>query len=79
MGSGRRRRAGRALGSPMRSPGRPPVARREHRQRCWEAIALGLPSEEAAVVAGVSPPVGTGWFGKAGGMPSVSLAPESGR
>jgi transposase-like protein len=56
-----------------------PVARREHRQRFWEAIALGLSSEDAAVVAGVSPPVGTRWFREAGGMPSVSLAPESGR
>ena len=79
MGSGKRRRADRALRSPMRSPGRPPVARREHRQRFWEAIALGLSSEEAAVVAGVSPPVGTRWFREAGGMPSISLAPESGR
>src|SRR5829696_7949881 len=79
MGSGKRRRADRALRSPMRSPGRPPVARREHRQRFWEAIALGLSSEEAAVVAGVSPPVGTRWFREAGGMPSISLAQESGR
>jgi len=55
------------------------VARREHRQRFWEAIALGLSSEEAAVVAGVSPPVGTRWFREAGGMPSISLAQESGR
>jgi len=79
MGSGKRRRADRALRSPMPSPGRPPVARREHRQRFWEAIALGLSSEEAAVVAGVSPPVGTRWFREAGGMPSISLAQESGR
>ena len=42
----------------MRSPGRPPVARREHRQRFWEAIAHGLSSEDAAVVGGVSPAVG---------------------
>jgi hypothetical protein len=44
----------------MRSPGRPPVARREHRQRFWKAIALGLSSEDAAVVCGVSQAVGPG-------------------
>jgi IS30 family transposase len=63
----------------MRSPGRPPVARREHRQRFWEAIADGLSSEDAAVVAGVSPAVGTRWFRESGGMPSVTQKPLSGR
>jgi IS30 family transposase len=64
---------------PMRSPGRPPVARREHRQRFWAAIARGLPSEDAAVAAGVSQPVGTRWFREAGGMPPISRAPLSAR
>ena len=50
----------------MRSPGRPPVGRREHRQRFWAAIARGLSSEEAAAEAGVSargrcPVVSGGW------------------
>lgn len=63
----------------MRSPGRPPVARREHRQRFWEAIARGLASEDAAAVAGVSPAVGTRWFRQGGGMPTVTLAQPSGR
>ena len=63
----------------MRSPGRPPVARREHRQRFWEAIADGLSSEDAGVVAGVSPAVGTRWFRESGGMPSVTQKPLSGR
>ena len=63
----------------MPSPGRPPVGRREHRQRFWEAIARGLSSEEAGVVAGVSPAVGTKWFHENGGMPSSNLAPLSGR
>ena len=63
----------------MRSPGRPPVARREHRQRFWAAIARGLPGEDAAVEAGVSQPVGTRWFREAGGMPSITQAPLSGR
>ncbi len=65
--------------APMRSPDRPPVARREHRQQFWEAIARGLSSEDAGVAAGVSPAVGTRWFRHAGGMPSISLAPVSGR
>src|ERR1039457_5201720 len=63
----------------MRSPGRPPVARREHRQWFWEAIARGLSSEEAGVASGVSPAVGTRWFREAGGMRSISLAPLSAR
>ncbi len=79
MGAGRRRRADRAGRGPMRSPGRPPVGRREHRQRFWEAIARGLSSEAAAVVAGVSAAVGTRWFREGGGMPSLTLAPHSGR
>src|SRR5215218_7865958 len=68
MGASGRRRADRALRAPMRSPGRPPVARREHRQRFWEAIA-----------AGASPAVGTRWFREGGGMPTVSPARLSGR
>ena len=79
MGARRRRRADRAGRPPMRSPGRPPVGRREHRQRFWEAIARGLSSEDAGTVAGVSPAVGTRWFREGGGMPSISLAPLSGR
>jgi IS30 family transposase len=63
----------------MRSPGRPPVGRREHQQRFWVAIARGLPSEDAGVAAGVSPAVGSRWFREGGGMPTVSRAPLSGR
>ena len=79
MGASKRRRADRARRAPMRSPGRPPVGRREHRQRFWEAVARGLASEDAGVVAGVSPAVGTRWFREGGGMPSIRLAPLSGR
>ncbi len=64
---------------PMRSPGRPPVARREHRQRFWEEIARGASSEDAGVRAGVSPAVGTRWFRDAGGMPPSRFEPHSGR
>src|SRR5215204_5160406 len=79
MGTPRRRRSGLAGRAPMRSPGRPPVARREHRQRFWKAIARGLSSEDAAVSCGVSPAVGGRWFRQGGGMPSTSLARLSGR
>jgi IS30 family transposase len=63
----------------MRSPGRPPVNRREIQQRFWCKIAEGLSSEDAAVACGVSTPVGARWFREAGGMPPISLAPPSGR
>src|SRR4051794_17463884 len=63
----------------MRSPGRPPVGRREHRQRFWAAIARGERSDVAGVEAGVSPVVGVRWFREAGGMPPMSQAPLSGR
>ena len=63
----------------MRSPGRPPVARREDQQRFWTGIAAGLSSEDAAVSCGVSPAVGGRWFRQGGGMPTISLAPLSGR
>src|SRR5512142_657785 len=79
MGTPKRRRsdwAGRPL---MRSPGRPPGWRREHRRRFWAAIARGATSEAAGVQAGVSPAVGVRWFREGGGMPSVTQAPLSGR
>ena len=79
MGTRIRRRSDRALRPPMRSPGRPPVWRREHQQRFWDAIARGSSSEAAAVEAGVSPPVGTRWFRQGGGMRTVSPGPLSGR
>ena len=63
----------------MRSPGRAPVANREHRLRVWEQIAGGATSEDAGVGAGVSPAVGTRWFREAGGMPPSGLKPHSGR
>jgi IS30 family transposase len=63
----------------MRSPGRPPVGRLEHRQRFWTAIARGVSSEAAAAEAGVSGPVGVRWFREGGGMPTVTLAAPSGR
>ena len=69
-----RRRLARAGRERMRSPGRPPVARREDRQRFWAAIRRGLTSEDAAAEAGVPPVAGTRWFREAAGMPPVTRA-----
>lgn len=78
-----RRRSDRALRDKLRSPGRPPVARREHRRRFWVLIASGLSSEDAAIGCGISQPVGTRWFREAGGMAPSHLSrssnPSSGR
>ena len=79
MGKPKRRRSDRAGRPAMRSPGRPPGWRREHRQRFWAAVTRGATSEAAGVEAGVSPAVGVRWFRDGGGMPSVTLAPLSGR
>src|SRR5215208_7010104 len=71
---------GQQAGRPvMRAPGRPPVGRREHRQRFWAAIARGERSDLAGVEAGVSPVVGVRWFREGGGMPTVTLGAPSGR
>ncbi len=79
MGARKVRRSDRALRPAMRSPGRPPVWRREHQERFWEAIAGGMSSEQAGVAAGVSPSVGSRWFRENGGMPPFPLVPVSGR
>jgi IS30 family transposase len=79
MGKPQHRRSHRAGRPPMRSPGRPTAGRREHRHRFWVGIAFGLSSEDAALAAGVSPPVGARWFRQNGGMAPISLAPLSGR
>ena len=71
-----RRRSERARRGKLRSPGRPPVARQEHRRRFWALVAAGVPSEDAAMEVGVSQPVGFRWFREAGGMPPSHLAPS---
>ena len=79
----RKRRSARSGRAALPSPGRPPVAGRDEQNRFWRAIAAGLSSEDAALEAGVSQPVGTRWFRKAGGMPPAkfrsSAKPLSGR
>ena len=61
----------------LRSPGRPPAWQRENFIQFWQAIAVGRSSEEAAVDAGASAPLGPRWFRSAGGMPPTHLAPWS--
>ncbi len=73
----RKRRSARSGRETLRSPGRPPVARGEHRRLFWSAIARGRASEDAAADAGISPAVGTRWFREAGGMPPSHLSPWS--
>ena len=79
VGMGRRSGLTTVTGRPaMRSPGRPPI-RRDVERAFWVRVAEGLSSEEAAVVCGVSGPVGSRWFRERGGMPSIQLGPSSGR
>jgi transposase-like protein len=75
----RNRALDRAGAAGTRWGGHPPAGRREHRVRFWEAIAAGASSESAAVQAGVLASIGVRWFRKGGGMPSLTLAPVSGR
>jgi transposase, IS30 family len=69
----------RAAAAGTRGGGRPPAGRREHRVRFWEAIRRGASSTDAAVEAGLLPGIGVRWFRKGGGMPTLTLAPVSGR
>ena len=79
----KRRRSDKSGRARPTSPGRPPVARRADLVRLRAAIAAGRASEDAAMAAGLSPPVATRWFGRSGGMPpshlSVWAKPLSGR
>ncbi len=79
----RKRRSHRSGRAPLRSPGRSPVAGRSELQQFWLGIAQGVTSENAALAAGMSQPVGTRLFRKAGGMPPAmfrsSVKPLSGR
>ena len=70
--------ADRALRPPMRSPGRPEPSRSVQRA-FWRLIAVGVTTEDAAVLVGVSTPVATRWFHHAGGMPPISLDEPTGR
>jgi len=71
------RKSNGALRAKLRSPGRPPVLHRAARWPFWRAIAKGLSSEDAALVAGVSTVVGIRWFRQCGGMPPSHLSPSA--
>ncbi len=77
MTAPRRRRSDRSGRGKLHSLGRPPVGRREDRQRFWGAIARGCYSETAVADARVSWVVGARWFRQAGGMPPSHLAPSA--
>jgi IS30 family transposase len=78
--SSRRGWGSRVTGRPSwRSPGRPPVVFRADRAVFWLAVGDGMTTSQAAELAGVSEPVGSRWFRQGGGMPTVCLAPLSGR
>ena len=62
----------------MRSPGAPSL-RREVERQFWEQIAIGMTSERAAEVVGVSQAVGSRWFRHRGGMPLFMSKSVSGR
>jgi len=55
------------------------VAWRQDRVRFWAAIVRGASTDQAAIAASVSSPVGYRWFRHAGGMPPLDLAEPSGR
>lgn len=63
---------------PLISPGQPGTRRGVERE-FWKAISMGVSSQEAAVMVGVSPAVGARWFGQGGGMPTITLTEPSGR
>ena len=72
-----KRASDRCTRSKLRSPGHPPGWQRENVCRFWQAIACGRSSEEAAMDAGVSAPVGARWFRGAGGMPPTHVSPSA--
>lgn len=71
------RKSSRSTRQKLRSPGRPPVGRREAQVRFWEAIARGVHLEGTLAAAHVSWVVGGRWFHHAGGMPPTHLAPSA--
>ena len=72
--SSKKLKSDRSLRAKLRSPGRPSVLHRAKRWPFWRAISEGRSSEDAAVIAGVSPAVGNRWFRQCGGMPPSNLA-----
>ena len=79
MAYGNRQKRVRAYRGQIPSPGRPTVAWREDRVRFWAAIGRGASTEDAAIAAGVSSPVGYRWFRHAGGVKPTLPPAVSGR
>jgi IS30 family transposase len=79
----RKRRSQRSGRAPLPSPGRPPAAKRSELERFWLGIEQGMASQDAALAAGMSQPVGSRLFREAGGTPPAifrsSAKPPSGR
>jgi hypothetical protein len=75
--SPRKRRSQQSGRAPLSSSGRPPAAKRSELQRFWLGIAQGMTSEDAALAAGLSQPVGTRLFREAGGMPPATFRPSA--
>ena len=74
-----KRASDRCIRKKFRSPGHPPGWQRENLCRFWQAVAAGRTSEQAALDAGVSAPVGARWYRRAGGMPPTHLGPSAPR
>jgi len=72
-----KRASDRCTRNKLHSPGHPPGWQRENVCRFWQAIACGRTSEDAAMAAGVSAPVGVRWFRGAGGLPPTYLSPSA--
>src|SRR5665648_460552 len=53
--------------------GCPLPPRRDHQREFWRSIRAGLSAEDAAACLGAGKRSGTKWFGKAGGVPPMSL------
>ncbi len=79
MPYGNKQKQVRAYRGQIPSPGRPMVAWREDRVQFWAAIGSGLSTDDAAVVAGVSSPVGYRWFRHSGGVKPTLRPTVSGR
>ena len=79
MGKARHGRCRRGVRSALGSIGRPGAGTKEVRQRFWREVAVGVSSERAAELAGVSAAVGARLFRQGGGVPDVSLDVPSDR
>ena len=79
MGYERAAAGGRAVSGADPVAGAADGAWREDRVRFWAAIARGVKTEDAAVEAGVSGPVGFRWFRHAGGVNPRLAVDVSGR